>query len=190
MKEKGDDMPHVCPWWIGILLASPIRRWFEDPEKLLSRYIREGMTVLEPGPGMGFFTIPMAKMVGPNGKVIAVDVQQKMLDGVRRRAERAGVLERIELRQAKPDSLNVDDLRGSVDLVVAIHVVHEMPSDEMFFRQAAGTLKSGGSLLLVEPRGHVKPEKFSHELHSAFDAGLAISERVVGARSPTVLLAK
>lgn len=183
-------MPHVCPWWIGIFLASPIRLWFEDPDKLLSGYVREGMTVLEPGPGMGFFTLPMAKMVGPRGKVIAVDLQPKMLEGVRRRAERAGVLDRIELRKATPDSLEVDDLRGSVDLIVAIYVVHEMPSEEVFFRQAAVTLKRGGSLLLIEPRGHVKPEKFSHELHSAFDAGLAISERVMGARSPTVLLAK
>ena len=77
----------VCPWWIGMLMASPVRSWFDDPEKLLRPYIREGMTVLEPGPGMGFFTLPMAKMVGVSGRVIAVDVQQKMLNGLRHRAD-------------------------------------------------------------------------------------------------------
>jgi len=114
---------HVCPWWIGWFLASPIRRWFQNPEETLRPFVQEGMTVLEPGPGMGFFTLPLARMVGPAGRVIAVDVQTRMLEGLRRRAERAGVLDRIDLRQASSDSMCVDDLRGTVDLVVAIAVV-------------------------------------------------------------------
>ena len=181
---------HVCPWWFGMVLVSPIRRWFEDPEVLLRPHIREGMTILEPGPGMGYFTLPMARMVGDSGRVIAVDLQSKMLDGLRRRAARAGLLPRLELRQARPDSLGVDDLHGKVDLVVAIHVVHEMPSDEAFFLQVAQTLKPGGKLFLVEQRRHVKPEKITHELHAAAGAGLVMSERVVGGRSAVVLLAK
>jgi ubiquinone/menaquinone biosynthesis C-methylase UbiE len=181
---------HVCPWWIGMLMVSPIRRWFNDPEKLLQPYIREGMTVLEPGPGMGFFTLPMARMVGPSGCVVAVDVQDRMLSGLRRRATKAGLLPRIELRQATRESLNLEDLQGQMDLVVAIYVVHEMPSEEKFFRQAADTLKPGGRLLLIEPRGHVKATKFTHEMHSACDAGLATSERVVGGRSLVAIFAK
>lgn len=173
-----------------MLLVSPIRRWFDDPEKLLRPYVREGMTVVEPGPGMGFFTLPMARMVGTSGRVIAVDLQAKMLNGVRRRAASAGLLSRIELRQAQKDSLCVEDLRGNVDLVVAIHVVHEMPSDEAFFRQAAYILKPGGTLLLMEPRGHVKVEKFTHEIHSACDAGLATSEKTLEGRSAVAVFAK
>ena len=180
----------VCPWWIGMLMASPVRSWFDDPERLLRPYIREGMTVLEPGPGMGFFTLPMARMVGPNGRVVAVDVQLKMLNGLRHRAEHAGLLSRIEMRLAGPDSLGVDDLRGKVDLVVAIAVVHEMPSDDAFFQQAAGTLKPGGSLLLVEPRGHVKGDKFSHEIHAACEAGLAKSARVMGGNREVAVFEK
>jgi hypothetical protein len=45
----------VCPWWLGYLLASPLRRLMMDPRKLLAPYVHEGMTVLEPAPGMGFF---------------------------------------------------------------------------------------------------------------------------------------
>ena len=66
---------HICPWWVGYLLVCPIRRWFQAPDKILSPYITEGMTVLDIGPAMGFFTIPAARMVGYSGKVIAVDVQ-------------------------------------------------------------------------------------------------------------------
>ena len=45
---------HVCPWWIGYLLVSPIRRWLQNPDKILSPYVSEGMTVLELGPGWVF----------------------------------------------------------------------------------------------------------------------------------------
>jgi predicted methyltransferase len=84
----------VCPWWIGYLLASPLRRWFgQDPAKILSPYVREAMTVLEPGPGMGFFTIPLARLVGPSGRVVTVDLQPKMIESLKRRASKAGVLE-------------------------------------------------------------------------------------------------
>ena len=86
---------HICPWWVGYFLISPIRRWLQDPEKILSPYINEGMTVLDIGPGMGFFTIPAARMVGESGKVIAVDVQEKMLTVLRKRAEKAGVAGRV-----------------------------------------------------------------------------------------------
>lgn len=181
----------VCPWWVGIFLASPIRRWFgEDPESLLAPYIREGMTILEPGPGMGFYTLPMAKMVGAAGRVIAVDLQSRMLDGLRRRAGRKELLPRIELRLAQADSLKIDDLRNTVNLVVAIAVVHEMPSADGFFRQAAQALQGGGKLLLMEPRGHVMLEQFSKEIDAAGRAGLALQERKTAGRAWFALFTK
>jgi predicted methyltransferase len=64
----------VCPWWIGYLLASPIRKLAQDPKGILSPLVSEGMTVVEPGPGMGFFTFELAKLIGPSGRVIAVDI--------------------------------------------------------------------------------------------------------------------
>jgi len=70
----------VCPWWLGYLLASPLRRWSLNPAALLAPHLREGMTVFEPGPGMGFFTLEMAKLVGPRGRVVAVDLQPKMIE--------------------------------------------------------------------------------------------------------------
>jgi ubiquinone/menaquinone biosynthesis C-methylase UbiE len=180
---------HVCPWWVGYFLASPIRRWMQDPNELIAPYVTPGMTVLEPGPGMGFFTLPLAKRVG-SGRVVAVDIQSRMLASLRRRAQKAGLEQRIETRLAKPDSLGIDDLKGTVDFVLAVAVVHEMPSAESFFQQAAAALKPGGTLLLAEPSGHVKPRKFAGELEIARRAGLEEKSRPVLKRFLSALLQK
>ncbi|MGA9667915.1 MAG: methyltransferase domain-containing protein [Terracidiphilus sp.] len=163
---------HVCPWWMGYLLASPIRRWMASPEELIAPYVREGMTVLEPGPGMGFFTMPMAKVVGAAGRVVAVDIQQKMLDELCRRAAKKGLSERIEARLASAGSLGIDDLKSAADFVLAFAVVHEMPSAGRFFTEAAAALKRGGLMLLAEPAGHVNAATFERELEEARVAGL------------------
>ena len=180
---------HVCPWWLGYLLASPIRKWIsEDPETLLRPYVRQEMTVLEPGPGMGFFTLPLARLVGPSGRVIAVDIQSKMLDNLRRRARKAGLLDRIETRLAGAEGMRVDDFAGTVDFVLAFAVVHEMPSAAAFFGEAASALTRGGMLLLAEPAGHVSSETFAAELEAAQMAGLAEISRPPVRRSRAALL--
>ena len=70
------------------------------------------MVVLEPGCGMGFFTLELARRVGKPGRVVAVDLQPKMLDGLRRRAKRAGLLDRLDIRRTEVDTLGVADLRS------------------------------------------------------------------------------
>ncbi len=166
----------VCPWWLGYWLASPIRKWIsEDPEKLLGPYVRAGMTVLEPGPGMGFFTLPMGRMVGTAGRVVAVDLQPKMLAELERRARKSGLGDRIEVRQAEPSRLLIDDLKDKVDFALAFAVVHEMPSAEAFFAETAAALKPGAMLFFAEPSGHVNAGKFQAELDAARKAGLEVA---------------
>ncbi len=65
----------VCPWWLGYLLVSPLRRLFQDPTEIVRPYAGEGMTVLDVGCGMGFFSLPMARLVGDRGRVVCVDLQ-------------------------------------------------------------------------------------------------------------------
>jgi len=81
----------VCPWWLGYFLASGLRRLVQDPAAILGPYVTEGMVVFEPGPGMGHFTLELARRVGSRGKVVAVDVQPRMIETLRRRAEEAGL---------------------------------------------------------------------------------------------------
>jgi SAM-dependent methyltransferase len=147
------------------------------------------MLVLEPGCGMGFFTLDLARLVGPTGRVVAVDLQERMLAGLRRRARRAGLLDRIEARLAQPDRLGISDLAGQIDVAFALHVVHEVPDAASFFREIAATLKPDGRVVFVEPRGHVSEEAFAASLAAAETAGLLVVERPRIRHDPAALLA-
>src|SRR3989339_2244046 len=100
--------PFVCPWWLGYFLLIPFRRLSQDPEKILTPFVREGMTVLEVGPGMGYFTLTLARLVGTSGNVVCVDVQEKMLSALLKRAKKAGLEQRISAVMADEDSLRIE----------------------------------------------------------------------------------
>ena len=178
----------VCPWWIGWLLASPLRKLRQDPSRILAPWVREGMTVLEPGPGMGFFTLELARRVGPGGRVIAVDLQPRMLAGLQRRAARAGLASRIDARLATETSLGIDDLAGKVDLVLAFAMVHELPDAEPFFREVRRALAPGGRILLAEPAGHVPAAELDATLAAAARAGLRAEPGPAIRRTRTAVL--
>lgn len=178
------------PRWIGYLLASPLRRLWQDPRSILSPYVSEGMTVLEPGPGMGFFTLELARLVGQSGRVIAVDIQPKMLDALRRRAERAQLDARIETRVVTETSLGIDDLAGKVDFALAFAMVHELADASGFFRDVARALVPGGRLLIAEPRGHVSDEELRKTRDTAAAAGLQLVEHPAIRGSRTALLVR
>jgi cyclopropane fatty-acyl-phospholipid synthase-like methyltransferase len=178
------------PLVAGYVLASPLRRLLQDPVAIIKPYVREGMTVLEPGPGMGFFTLEMASQVGVSGRVVAVDVQPRMIAGLKRRLAKAGLLERADARLAPSDSMGLLDLPGKVDFVLAMAVVHEMPSSRRFFAEVAEAMKPGAMLLLAEPSGHVKKDAFEAELRDASAAGLEVTSRPEISRSQAALLKK
>ena len=180
----------VCPWWMGYFLVSPLRRAFQNPARILAPYVRDGMTVLEPGPGMGFFTLDLARLVGSSGRAVAVDLQSRMLDALRRRAAKAGLAERVTTRLAQAGGLGVGDLAGQADFVLAFAVVHELPSVQTFFAEAAASLRPGGALLLAEPAGHVSAAAFDEELRAAAAAGLTPQERPSIRSSRAALLVK
>ncbi|MCP4727255.1 MAG: class I SAM-dependent methyltransferase [bacterium] len=167
---------HVCPWWVGYLLISPVRRLLENPHKILSPYIKEGMQVMDVGSAMGFFTLDMAKLAGDTGKVYAVDMQEKMLNTLGKRAKKAGLSDRIELRTCSKDSLGLENLKGSIDFAIVFNVVHEVSDKSGFFRQIHDSLKDVASLFLIEPKGHVSGEEFAESLKIAEDAGYVIGD--------------
>ena len=161
----------VCPWWLMPSFDNPLRRLIHDPEKILTGLVLEGQTVLDIGCGMGYFTIPMARMVGPKGQVVAVDLQARMLEGVRRRALRAEVAERVHLHQGDIRSANPT---VAADFALMFWMTHEVPDHESFLRQVRALLKPGGSLLLVEPLVHVSAAAFQRTVETAQVVGLEV----------------
>jgi ubiquinone/menaquinone biosynthesis C-methylase UbiE len=162
-------MQRICPWWLTYTFDNPLRKLFQDPYKILSPYIHPGMCVGDVGCGMGYFTIPIAKLAGEAGYVQAVDVQHQQLKKVEKRAKKAGVLARIERTLAEENSLH---LKPALDFILAFAVVHEIPSIEIFFREISESLKLGGKLLVAEPSHHVSKKAFAKELEMARQCGL------------------
>ena len=121
---------HICPWWLTYFFDNPLRHLFHKPERIFRAFVTEGMTVLDIGCGMGFFSIGLANLVGRKGYVIAADIQQKSLDALKGRAEKAGVSDRIRIHRCEPNEIGVG---LPVDFILAFWMVHEVPDKDMFF---------------------------------------------------------
>ena len=179
---------HICPWWVGYFLMNPLRRFAHNPQKVLVPYVKAGMTVLELGPGMGFFTIDLARLAGPHGKVITVDVQSRMLKAIERRASKAGLLDRIETRLGGDDDSWAHGLTGKVDFALAFFMLHEVPDVPRFLGLIRSTLHSGGKLLIAEPKMHVSACDYADTVAAAQKAGFEIIDHPRIRRSRAVLL--
>ena len=182
-------MPHrLCPFWVGYLLASPIRKLGHNPDRILGPYVRPGMRCVDLGCAMGFFSLPMARMAGPDGRVVCVDLRSGMIDGLLRRARRVGLADWMEGRICTADSLGIADLAGRVDFALAFAVIHETPDPARFVREAADVLKPGSRLLVAEPKGHVPAAEFVQTVAFATGAGLrAIAAPPIWGARATVL---
>ena len=163
----------ICPCWIAYTFDNPLRLLFHSSEKILGPYVADGMKVLDVGCGMGFFTIGLAKLVGDKGCVIATDVQQKMLNILKKRAEKTGVSDRIRIHRCELNKLGVET---TVDFILAFWMVHEVPDTNIFFRQIRSCLKPNRRILIAEPTFHVSLKRFQEILVSAQESGLNLCE--------------
>jgi ubiquinone/menaquinone biosynthesis C-methylase UbiE len=165
----------VCPWWLSTLLTHSLRWTIHNPDKILADLIQRGNTVADIGCGPGYFTIAMAKLVGEEGRVIAADIQPKMLHYVRRRAEKEGLQSRILLHQCQETEIGIKE---QVDFALAFYMVHEVPDIETFFKEIAAILKPDAAFLLVEPIVHVTARRFEQIIQAACAAGLKSDTQV------------
>ncbi len=182
--KKKDNHQIVCPWWFCFSFDNPIRKIFHKPEKILKPFIKPGMTVLEPGPGMGYFTIEMAKLAGETGKVLAVDLQQKMLDRIYHRARKAGIESRIELIKSKTQSLGIKE---PIDFCLVFWMLHEVPDKNHFLEEIYNVLKKDSMLFLAEPKIHVSQDNFFKTVKIAEKSGFQIVDQPKVFFSYTVL---
>ncbi len=181
---------NVCPVWVGYFLSNPLRKMLQNPESLLSPYVKPGMTVADVGCAMGFFTLPMARMVGADGRVICVDIQDGMLKNLKKRAQKAGIENVMEYRLCDENSFCLAQDAQNIDFIMASAVGHEVPDVSRLFQEIFQALKPGGKLLFSEPAGHVSQEMFNSEQAEAEACGFRILSTPEVRRARTVVLEK
>lgn len=164
----------VCPVSLAGSLDNRIRRWLQNPRKILGPYIKEGMTVLDVGCGPGFFSIEIAQMVGRSGRIIAADLQEGMLQKLRNKIRGTELEERITLHKCEKDKLGLSE---KVDFVLAFYMVHEVPDQQGFLNEIKSILKPDGYVFIVEPPFHTSKREFNKTIRRAQDAGLKVINR-------------
>ena len=140
-----------APPFLGRVLDSGIRRWVQPPDKTIERSrIKQGMTVLDLGCGSGAFTTLLARVVGEQGKVYAVDIQPGMLRQLERKlaSHENRNIKNIELKRASAYELPFED--ETLDLVFMVAALQEISDRDRALREARRVLKPGGILAVTE----------------------------------------
>ena len=176
---------HICPWWLCFTFDNPLRRLLHNPGQILRPYVKPGDQVIDVGAGMGYFTIPLAKLVGPTGRVTAIDLQPRILSALGRRAARNGVAEIVSPCLATPDSLGE---HPKADFILAFWMAHEVPEQERFLKEIRQLLKPEKLFLLVEPKLHVSEKAFRQTLDTAQALGFYLREPPLIRASHSALL--
>ena len=189
-KEKdmqNDGKNRICPVEIAGSLDNKMRRWLQDPRKILRPHIVEGMTVLDLGCGPGFFSVDIAQMVGKSGRVIAADLQEGMLRKLRDKIQGTELEERITLHKCVKNKIGLSE---DVDFILAFYMVHEVPDQGGLFHEMTSTIKQNGRVFIVEPPFHVSKTAFEETIRKARDAGFTPVERPKVFLGRTVILKK
>ena len=122
----------------------------EQPEKAIAQLnLKPGMMVGDVGAGTGFYSIRMAKLIGPAGIVYANDIQPGMLDKLHERATAANVANIVTVLGSETDPKLPP---GKLDLVVMVDVYHELSRPQRMLEGIRDSLKLGGRLVLLEYR--------------------------------------
>jgi FkbM family methyltransferase len=158
----------VCPARYAIFLDNIFRKWIHNPQKLLGDLVREGLSALDVGCGPGVFSVEMAKMVGNSGKVIAADLQEEMLEKLKRKMQGKEIQNIITLHKCEQDKIGVKE---KIDFALAFYVVHEVPDKKGLFTELHSILKPGGKLLFIEPKFHVSKTDFEKSVLLAEETG-------------------
>lgn len=156
----------VCPWQAGHTLNIAPRRLLHNPQRMLGKYISQSMTVIDVGCGMGYFTIPMAQMVGEYGEVVAVDLQPEMLAGMLDNADNCRVGKIVTPVKCNKDSLGIENWEGKIDFALVFMMLHEVPDQQRVIRELYTALSQDGILLFAEPIIHVKQAEFMRSLQT------------------------
>ncbi len=175
----------ICPVEKAGGLDNSIRRYLQNPRKILKPYIGKGMTILDLGCGPGFFSIEIARLLNDTGKVIAADLQEGMLEKVSNKIKGTELEQRIELHKCNGNETGISE---NVDFVLCFYMIHEVSNQENLFSELKSILKPDGKVLIIEPKFHVTKGSFEKMIRSLNNTGFEIIDRPKVFFSRTALL--
>jgi SAM-dependent methyltransferase len=165
------------------LLESPDRAAWQKPDQIMDALgIADGSKVADIGPGAGWFTIQLARRVGPNGHVYAEDVQRPMLEAIRRRVSREG-LQNVEPRLGTETNPNLPP--GGLDAALMVDMYQEIVERVTFLRNLARALKPTGRIGVVNYKpgqGGPGPASTANEGVRVDSAAVEADARAAGLR--------
>ena len=173
------------PEELGVL-EGPDRDAWQKPDLVMDALgIGEGSVFADLGAGGGWFTVLLARRVGPNGTVFAQDVQRQMLEAIKRRVGREG-LRNVEYVQGSLDGVDSRLPAGRLDAVLIVDVYHEVANPIELLRNVGASLNATGRIGIVgftlEGGGPGPPlnQRKSEEsvIEDAQEAGLRLVNRV------------
>ncbi|MCT4580603.1 MAG: class I SAM-dependent methyltransferase [Flavobacteriales bacterium] len=167
-------------------LDSKIRRILQDPYKLLNPYVQEGMTVLDLGCGPGYFTIPLARIVGDQGVVVAVDIQEEMFKILKDK------FNSLKIKNIKCVNTSVQSMESipKIDFALAAYVMHELSNLEDWVETIYNKLDTNGLLLVFEPNIVVSKKAFRKTQQALLNAGFVEVETPKIRFSKSILVQK
>ena len=181
------EQKHICPTWGAVGLDNLFRKFVHNPQKILEPFIKEGMTALDIGCGPGVFSLGIAKMLNGTGKIIAADVQEGMIEKIRKKIEGTNLEQVIELHKSDFEKIGIDE---KVDFVLAFWMVHEVRNQELFFEELTTILNANGRILIIEPKIHVSKKEFNAMISKIKECGFTIVESPKVFFSRAIVLSK
>jgi ubiquinone/menaquinone biosynthesis C-methylase UbiE len=133
-----------------LMLERDERRDFQKPEEVMKALaLKAGERVADVGAGSGYFTVPVARAVGPTGRVLALDIRQEMLDFLDFRLRAEG-LQNVELKKVEPDDPLLP--KGAVETILMVDVLHYIKERTAYARKLREALAPGGRLVVIDYR--------------------------------------
>ena len=190
LKEGGNVANRFSFHWLDHIICTTLRSYFHNPGRILADFIKPGMTVLDIGFGGGYFSLGMARMVGPDGLVVCVETASDKIESLKLQAVDSGLAKRVDPRICSDSSLAVGDLTGRIDFALAFFVVHHAADIPALMAGTHEALKRGGKFLIVEPSHHASTVYCETVESAAQQAGLSVIGHPKFIRTWAVLLSK
>lgn len=168
---KKIDSKDVCSYKVASTLDISWRKRLQNPSLFLKSYIKPGMKVLDFGCGNGFCTLDLANLLGVNGKIVAADLQQEMLELLKKKVSGSLFENNISFHKCEQNQTGIKD---HFDFMLLFWMFHEVPNQGHLLKELKSLLNAGGKIMISEPKVHVKSKSFLEEKQLAQECGFIV----------------